>query len=108
VSELRDAIERARGDAELDARMRLLVAREPFEIDPAHELVRAVREAAGDTELVGMPFWADSALIAAAGIPTVLYGPAGEGAHAAVEWVDLESAARCRTVYAAVARALCG
>ena len=36
-----------------------------------------------------MSYWADSAFIAAAGIPTVLYGPGGEGAHAAEEWVSL-------------------
>ena len=40
---------------------------------------------------VGVPFWTDAALIAAAGIPTVLYSPAGEGAQAVVEWVDLAS-----------------
>jgi len=38
-----------------------------------------------------VPFSTDAALIAAAGIPTVLYSPAGEGAQAVVEWVDLAS-----------------
>ena len=37
----------------------------------------------------GVSYWADSAFIAAAGIPTVLLGPAGEGAHAAEEWVSI-------------------
>jgi acetylornithine deacetylase len=36
----------------------------------------------------------DSAFLAAAGIPTVIFGPDGEGAHADVEWVDLLSATR--------------
>ncbi len=36
----------------------------------------------------------DSAFLAAAGIPTVIFGPDGEGAHADVEWVDLASAAK--------------
>ena len=35
-----------------------------------------------------MSYWADSAFVAAAGIPTVLYGPEGEGAHANTEWVS--------------------
>ena len=30
----------------------------------------------------GAPYWADAAFIAAAGIPTVIFGPSGEGAHA--------------------------
>ena len=34
-------------------------------------------------------FWADSAFIAAAGTPTVLFGPGGAGAHAVEEWVSL-------------------
>jgi len=66
-----------------------------------------MRSCAGDPEVVGVPFWADSALLAAAGIPTVLYGPRGEGAHAEVEWVDLASAERCLEVCVAVARELC-
>jgi len=57
--------------------------------------------------VIGVPFWTDAALVAAAGIPTVLFGPAGEGAHAAVEWVDVSSLERCRVMYAAVAAALC-
>jgi acetylornithine deacetylase len=40
---------------------------------------------------VGASYWADSALISAAGIPTLLLGPAGDGAHAETEWVDLNT-----------------
>ena len=50
------------------------------------------------SEYAGALFWTDAGLIAAAGIPTVLFGPAGEGAHAAVEWVDLASLERVRDV----------
>ena len=39
--------------------------------------------------MIGRAVRADSAVFAAAGIPTVIFGPGGEGAHAAVEWVDL-------------------
>jgi acetylornithine deacetylase len=95
-------------DPSLQVEARLLLSRDAFEIDAGHELVRTVAAAAGDPEIVGLPFWADSGLTAAAGIPTVLFGPAGEGAHALVEWVDLESVERCRDVYVAVARAVCG
>jgi acetylornithine deacetylase len=93
----------AAGDAEL----RLLVSREPFEADEGHELVRAVKAAAGVSGAVGLPFWTDAALVAAAGIPSVLFGPVGEGAHAAVEWVDVSSLERCREVYVAAATAVC-
>jgi acetylornithine deacetylase len=90
-----------------DADVRLLVSREPFEIDERHELVRTVGTAAHTGGVVGLPFWTDAALVAAAGIPTVLFGPAGAGAHAAVEWVDVDSLERCREVYLAAATVLC-
>jgi acetylornithine deacetylase len=94
-------------DPGLEAEARLLVARDAFELDADDPLVDAVSRVAGAPEVVGVPFWADSGLIAAAGIPTVLFGPAGDGAHAAVEWVDLASLERCREVYVEVARTLC-
>ena len=42
-----------------------------------------------------------------AGIPTVLFGPLGEGAHAEVEWVDVASLERCVEIYVGVAAELC-
>src|SRR4051794_1090184 len=90
-----------------DADVRMIVARGPFEIEAEHELVRAVGDAAGTSGVVGLPFWTDAGLVAEAGIPTVLFGPAGEGAHAAVEWVDVASLDRCRAVYSGVAEAVC-
>jgi acetylornithine deacetylase len=90
-----------------DAEVRMLTARDAFELDAGHELVRLVLAAAETTGVVGLPFWADSALTAAAGIPTLLFGPLGAGAHAAVEWVDIASLQRCREVYVEVATAHC-
>jgi acetylornithine deacetylase len=87
---------------------RLTIGRPPFEADPEHRFVRLVGRHAEDAEPRGLPFWTDAALIAAAGIPTVLYGPAGEGAHAEVEWVDLASVERLRDVVLAVAVEWCG
>jgi acetylornithine deacetylase len=93
---------------DLEGEARVTFFREPFEVSEQEEIVRLVSAAAGGPEVVGVPFWADSALLAGAGIPTVVYGPSGEGAHAAVEWVDIESAERCAAVYAAVATKFCG
>jgi len=90
-----------------DAQLRMLVAREPFEIDPDHEFVRLVRRYAGEPEPVGVSFWADSSLITAAGTPTVLYGPLGAGAHAVEEWVDVASIEKTRDVVLAAASEWC-
>jgi acetylornithine deacetylase len=92
---------------ELDGEIRVGLAREPFETAEDEPIAQLVRRLAGDPEVVGVPFWADSALLSAAGVPTVLFGPAGEGAHAVVEWVDLASLERCAEVYTAVAAELC-
>ena len=74
---------------------------------PDAEIVDLVSRHAGGAEVVGAPWWADSALLHAAGIPTVLFGPRGEGAHAVVEWVEIASLERCLDVYVAVAAELC-
>ena len=92
---------------DLDARIDLPFVREPFEVAEDDPVVDAVRRHAGAESVAGVPFWADSALIAAAGIPSVVFGPRGDGAHAAVEWVDVASLERCLDVYTAVVREFC-
>ena len=89
------------------ATTRIVASRDPYEAPVDHEFVSLVQRAAGGDELVGAPFWTDAALIAAAGIPTVLLGPSGEGAHAAVEWVDIASLERLRDVVLDVAATWC-
>lgn len=107
--EARELVEKELGDLidGLDATVALPFSREPFEVGGTEPIVEAVRRASGVGDVVGVGFWADSALLAAAGIPTVLFGPRGEGAHAAVEWVELDSLERCLDVYLAVAQDLC-
>jgi acetylornithine deacetylase len=87
---------------------RVVLERAPSEVPSAHPLARAVAEAAGRPEEIGVSYWMDMALMNAAGIPTVCYGPSGEGEHADVEWVDLDSVERCVDVYVEVANRLCG
>ena len=111
--EARELLERAaQGDPQFEGDVRVEFSRQPFAVAETEPIVETVRRCAGgvlgaEPELVGVPFWTDAALLADAGIPTVLFGPVGQGAHAAVEWVDLESAARCAEVYLAVAREVC-
>ncbi len=107
-----DTDDRVRGEVasllgDLDGSWELQMTRPPFETAPDAEIALLVARHAGDPEVVGVPYWADSALLHAAGIPTVVYGPRGEGAHAEVEWVDVASVERCLEVYAAVAAELC-
>jgi acetylornithine deacetylase/succinyl-diaminopimelate desuccinylase-like protein len=101
--------DRRRDDPELRADQRTLLVREPFEMAPDADIVTAVRAAAADVlgtapPIGGASYWADAAFIAADGIPTVLFGPGGTGAHAVEEWVsiaDTEVVARTLTAVAA-------
>jgi acetylornithine deacetylase len=100
-------------DAQFHAQLELGLAREPMQaaLDTplVVELQRTVERRLGaPPALFGMGGWTDAALQAAAGIPSVLFGPSGAGAHADEEWVDLASVELCAAVYADTARALCG
>jgi acetylornithine deacetylase len=104
--------EAAAADPELRAEVRTRLVRPPFEIGTDAEIVRLV---SGHAErvlglvpsVIGWAAWMDSAILDQAGIPTVVFGPGGEGAHAVVEWVDLASVERCAEVLVAAAREFC-
>jgi acetylornithine deacetylase len=91
---------------QLGAEVRIGVHREPYEARRDDAFVELVARVTG-AEVVGAPFWTDAALVADAGIPTVLFGPVGEGAHAELEWVDLASLDRLREVVLDVALEWC-
>ncbi len=102
-----------RDDASFDAEARLFFARDPFEVGRDTALVRALdeglRAVTGEApRYYGDTPWMDAALTQAAGIETVVFGPAGAGAHAAEEWVDVDSMVRCAEVLAETARRYCG
>ncbi|HEX8103541.1 MAG TPA: ArgE/DapE family deacylase [Solirubrobacteraceae bacterium] len=98
-------------DGAAGATVTMGLVREPFEAALDGPLIEAVDRAAkpitgGPPERYGDTFWMDAALIGAAGIPTVVFGPAGAGAHAAEEWVDLASVEACARVLETTAREL--
>jgi acetylornithine deacetylase len=100
-------------DPALVASARVTLARDPFEIaadDPFVALVRGAtaRVTGALPELAGLSFWADSAYTAAAGIPTVLLGPPGDGAHADEEWVSVSGTVACARALVEIARDFCG
>jgi acetylornithine deacetylase len=112
--ELASLLDRCRaGDPQLEAAQRTLLVREPFEISPDAEIVEVVRAAAAEVlparpAVGGAGYWADAAFIAAAGIPTVMFGPGGEGAHASEEWVSVSDMLSVVRVLTGAAARLCG
>ena len=99
-------------DPDFEASHRTLLVREPFEIEQQAELVTIVTDAAAEVlpdsvRIGGASYWADAAFIAAAGIPTVLFGPGGEGAHAVEEWVSLSDTEAVARTLVGVATRIC-
>jgi acetylornithine deacetylase len=111
--ELTTLLDRCRAaDRMFEAGHRILLVREPFEIEPDAEIVGVVREAAAAVlgsppPVTGASYWADAAFIAAAGIPTVIFGPGGEGAHADEEWVSLADTESVVRTLTGVAERIC-
>jgi acetylornithine deacetylase len=46
-----------------------------------------------------MSFWTDAALLGAAGVPTVLFGPRGAGLHAVDEHVVVDDLETCAAIF---------
>jgi acetylornithine deacetylase len=114
LQEIDDVIASARAeDPALEASARLLLERPPSQLGADSFVTEAVEKAATEVlgrepEVIGVAYWMDMALSNAAGIPTVAFGPSGEGAHADVEWVDLASLQTCVQVYLRAIELLCG
>jgi acetylornithine deacetylase len=106
VREVEDVV---RGAGE-EARVTCVFSRTPLPPEPDSRVARAarlgVRKVTGaDAVEAGVGYWMDAAVFAQAGIPAVDFGPRGEGAHEAVEWVALGSVVECAHVLVETARA---
>ena len=114
VGEIQEIVDRLEADdPTFRAKVRCFFAREPFEVAADARIVQVVDRAAeevlarkaahfGDTP------WMDAALLRAAGTETVVIGPKGAGAHAAEEWVDIESVAQLAEILVRAAVDYCG
>ena len=101
----------AAADRDFRATAHTLMHRPPLQTPADHPLVtalsgavRAVRGAAAPVS--GMSYWADSAFIAERGIPTVLFGPGGDGAHGDIEWASIGDTVDAARILVELARAL--
>jgi acetylornithine deacetylase len=102
-----------RSDPSFHAQVRQGIDRSPLETREDADIVQALQAASVQvlnhpSPIAGVQFWTDAAVLSAAGIPSVLFGPAGSGAHAVEEWVDLASVRMCVEIYLATAMSFCG
>jgi acetylornithine deacetylase len=99
-------------DSSFNAVVRRGIDRNPLETREDADIVQALQAASAKvlnhpSQVAGVPFWTDAAVLSAAGIPSVLFGPSGTGAHALEEWVDLASVRTCAEIYLATAMNFC-
>jgi acetylornithine deacetylase len=109
MQQILDAL--ATNDPEFEASARLNFSRPPYEVASDHELPVTLAAAAAaqslNTRVVGMSFWTDAAVLAAAGIPSVLFGPGGAGLHSTEEYVNVADVLACRDTLARLAADWC-
>lgn len=96
VADIEAIFERVRTevDPRFSGEVRVRLDRDPFIGVNNDALVDALIEASTGVReepavRVGMNAWTDAALMEAAGIPTVMYGPKGGNFHSADEWVSI-------------------
>jgi acetylornithine deacetylase len=87
--------------------------RDPMDVPESSEICQALKACSKDAigltpAFVGGSGWLDTQIIWGKGIPAVAYGPSGDGAHSAVEWVDLDSVHDAARVQELVLRRFCG
>lgn len=98
----------SRDDPRFSGEVTLDFERPGYEIAPDAPIVRALHNAYTRLQGVapkymGLWAWLDSAILGRAGVPTVIFGPGGDGAHAAVEYVNLSDVFTCAAVIAEAA-----
>jgi acetylornithine deacetylase len=106
-----DAI--ARNVAGFSFRLERGLERVSFEAKEDEPIVACLRKHASralghQPKVRGEPFWTDCAILKEAGIPSLLFGADGAGAHAAVEWTTVESVETVARVLEETAIEFCG
>ncbi|MCH8907621.1 MAG: ArgE/DapE family deacylase [Candidatus Heimdallarchaeota archaeon] len=100
-------------DHQFKAELKVTLSRQPLEVQTDETVVRLLAKAREEViskapTFTGVPYWTDAALLFEKGIPTVLIGPDGDGAHAAVEYVEIESVENIAKILEKVVLEFCG
>lgn len=78
------------------AEPRVTMSRPTHKLSAEHPLVQTAAASATAISghrpaVVSVPFWCDASLLGQAGVPSIVYGPKGEGLHSKEEFADVES-----------------
>lgn len=97
-------------DPEFEASARLVTSRPSYLLPESAPVAQAMAAALSSRHLdatpTGMTFWTDAAILGAAGIPSLVFGPGGAGLHSVEEYVILDEVEACRRVLGDVAKTL--
>jgi acetylornithine deacetylase len=98
-------------DPTFNGSAQLTFSRPAYELPSSHPLPQLLAESArclgAPVSIVGASFWADSAILGHAGIPSVLFGPGGAGLHSIEEYVNVNDVIVCRDALADLVRRFC-
>jgi acetylornithine deacetylase len=114
TAELQAILDRlSAADPTFKAELKCTFNRDPFEVAEDAAIVQvldsAVASQLGEVRPhMGATFWTDAALLAEAGMETVLIGPTGAGLHSDEEWVDLQSVYDLAQILAETTVVYCG
>ena len=111
-TEVRNMLERIRnGHPQFEATWKISLHREPFSLELQTPVVqtasRSMQSHGLEPKFVGAPYWMDSALIAAKGIPTVILGPTAHDLHGENERVDLAEIQTLERVLLSIVKDFC-
>jgi acetylornithine deacetylase len=113
ISQIQAIVDRLEArDSTFRAVVRPFFARRPFEVSADAAIVKTLGDAARRVlgrvpAFVGDTPWMDAALLAGAGIETVVMGPVGAGEHSIEEWVDIASVCQMAEILVRTAIAYC-
>ena len=94
--------------ARFEAEARPVFTRSPYLTPEGHPLPRLLRESLGrETTMGAMSFWTDAAILGAAGMASVVFGPGGAGLHGLEEYVWVNEVQACRDALVTLARKYC-
>ena len=100
-------------DPKFDGDYEITFFRGPMEVSPEEEICRILGEVSEEVRgeeplFTGGSGWMDTQIIWGRGTPAVAFGPAGSGAHAAVEYVEVDSVIEAARIFERVIHRFCG
>lgn len=101
--EIDDMLARLRADPKFRATSHFVFHRAPYLTPEDHPLPRLL----GARKTSAMSFWTDAAILGAAGIPSVIFGPGGAGLHSVEEYVRIDDVLECRDALVDAALRFC-